>query len=90
MDNDMLGRTWGPVHPDGSVEGVMRVRNPFLWGWNSTTVAFDGTLGGSVPVLIIYGELDTPVAASPFSVPALYNAIPGSHKLLFRVACTGH
>ena len=90
MDNDTLGRTWGRDLSDGSVEGVMRVRNPFLWGWNSTTVAFDGTLGGSVPVLIIYGELDTQVAASPFSVPALYNAIPGDHKLLFKVACTGH
>ena len=43
-----------------------------------------------MPVLIIYGELDTQVAASPFSLPALYNAIPGDHKLLFRVACTGH
>jgi pimeloyl-ACP methyl ester carboxylesterase len=90
MDNDSLGRTWGPVLPDGSAEGVMRVRNPFLWGWNSTTVAFDGTLGGSVPVLIIYGELDTQVTTNMFSVPALYNAIPGNHKLLFKVACTGH
>ena len=90
MDNDSLGRTWGRVLSNGSVEGVMRVRNPFLWGWTPTTVAFDGTLGGSVPVLIIYGELDTQVAVSPFSVPALYNAIPGDHKLLFKVACTGH
>jgi len=90
MDNDTLGRTWGPVLPDGSVEGVMRVRVPFLWGWNSSTVPLDGTLGGSVPVLIIYGELDTQVAAPPFSVPALYSAISGERKLMFRVACTGH
>ncbi len=33
MDNDTIGRNWGPVLPDASVEGVMRVRNPFLWGW---------------------------------------------------------
>ena len=90
MDNDTLGRTWGPVLPDGSVEGVMRVRNPFLWGWNSNTVPLDGTLGASVPVLIIYGELDTQVAAPPFSVPALYSAISGERKLMFKVACAGH
>jgi len=90
MDNDARGRGWGPVFPDGSVEGVMRVRNPFLWGWNSATAVLDGTLGGAVPVLIIYGEHDTQVAAGPFSVPALYNAIPGASKLMFKVACTGH
>ena len=90
MDNDTTGRTWGPVLPDGSIEGVMRVRNPFLWGWNLDTVPLDGTLGGSVPVLIIYGELDTQVAAPPFSVPALYDAISGTSKLMFKVACAGH
>ena len=90
MDNDAIGRTWGPVLPDGSAEGVMRVRNPFLWGWNSTTVGLDGTLGGSVPVLIIYGEFDTQVTAAPFSPSALYDAIPGTSKLIFQVARTGH
>ena len=90
MDSDALGHTWGPVLPDGSVEGVMRVRNPFLWGWNSNTVPLDGTLGGSVPVLIIYGEHDTQVAAPPFSVPELYSKIPGVNKLMFKVACAGH
>ena len=90
MDNDTIGRNWGPVLPDASVEGVMRVRNPFLWGWNSTTVGLDGTLGGSVPVLIIYGELDKQVSTAPFSVPALYDNVPGSHKLSFKVQCAGH
>ena len=33
MDNDEIGRTWGPS------DGVMRVRSPFLWGWNSGTVS---------------------------------------------------
>ncbi len=88
MDNDKIGSTWGS--PPEAPEGVMRVRNPFLWGWNSNTVTLDGTLGGLVPVLIIYGELDTQVAASPFSVPALYDAIPGTSKLMFKVACAGH
>jgi len=90
MDNDTIGRNWGPVLPDGSVEGVMRVRNPFVWGWNSATVGLDGTLGGSVPVLIIYGELDKQVSTAPFSVPALYDNVPGSHKLSFKVQCAGH
>jgi len=90
MDSDTVGRTWGPVLPDGRPEGVMRVRNPFLWGWNSTTVPLDGTLGGPVPVLIIYGELDTQVSAPPFSAPALYDAIPGPSKLMFKVVCAGH
>jgi pimeloyl-ACP methyl ester carboxylesterase len=89
MENDMLGRTWGGIFPM-ETEGVIRVRNPFLWGWNNTTVKFDSTLGGSVPVLIIYGEHDRQVIANPFSVTALYDAIPGSSKLSFKVACSGH
>jgi pimeloyl-ACP methyl ester carboxylesterase len=49
-----------------------------------------------VPVLIVYGALDTTVNTSPdlgqlhFSVPALYKAIPGPKKLMFRVPCAGH
>ena len=39
---------------------------------------------------IIYGEHDSQVTAAPFSVTALYDAIPGSDKLLFKVACAGH
>ncbi|WP_081954490.1 alpha/beta fold hydrolase [Neobacillus niacini] len=96
MKNDKIGRTWGPALPYGRPEGVLRYRNAFWWGWNSTTVKLDGTLGQSVPVLIIYGEHDSQVTqttSSPFttfSVTALYDAIPGARKLIFKVACAGH
>lgn len=95
MENDALGALWGP-DVAGAPEGVMRVKNQYWWGWNSTTVPLDGTLGSDVPVLIIYGDLDSTVNTSPdlgllyFSVPALYQAIPGDQKLMFRIACAGH
>jgi pimeloyl-ACP methyl ester carboxylesterase len=79
MDNDPVGRTWGPP------EGVMRVRTFFLWGWNPQMVNEI-----SVPVLIIDGELDTNV---PATMPRLYDdltGVPDGHKLLFMVQCTGH
>jgi pimeloyl-ACP methyl ester carboxylesterase len=79
MDNDPIGRTWGPP------EGVMRVRTFFLWGWNHVTAAKI-----SVPVLIIGGELDTSV---PATLPRLYDdltGVPNAHKLLFKVECAGH
>src|SRR5438034_10424048 len=82
MDNDEIGRTWGPS------DGVMRVRSPFLWGWNSGTVSWL-----SVPVLIIVGALDLQVEGFPkfpHSFFNLYETIPHSHKLLFRVDCAGH
>ena len=82
MDNDAIGRTWGPP------EGVMRVRSPFLWGWNATTASHL-----SVPVLIIVGKLDLVVEQFPaFPNPFihLYGTIPHSHKLLFSVDCAGH
>ena len=82
MDNDAIGRTWGPP------EGVMRVRSPFLWGWNATTASHL-----SVPVLIIAGQLDLVVEQFPKfpnSYFNLYETIPHSHKLLFRVDCAGH
>lgn len=82
MDNDAIGRTWGPA------DGVMRVRSPFLWGWNAATA---GRL--SVPVLIIVGKLDQQVEVFPKfpnSYFNLYDIIPHSHKLLFRVDCAGH
>ena len=89
MDNDSIGRTWGPPAPgapDGSPpDGIMRVRSPFLWGWNANTAS-----RLSVPVLIIYGEFDTQVNASPFSVQALYADITQAPKLLFKVQCAGH
>ena len=97
MANDTLGSDWGPGAP-GQREGVMRVRNSYWWGWNSATVLgdADSVLGGTVPVFIVYGDLDTQANTAPdlglryFSVPALYNAILGQKKLMFRVACTGH
>ncbi len=98
MENDSIGATWGPEAEGapGVPGGVMRVKNPYWWGWNSTTVGLDGILGADVPVLIIYGDLDSIVNTASnlgllyFSVPALYDLIPGSHKLTFRIACAGH
>jgi len=96
MDNDELGKLWGPEQ-SGQPQGVMRVRNSYWWGWNSTIVGEPGNpLGATVPVLIVYGDLDTQANTAPdlglryFSVPALYKAIPGPTKLMFRVACAGH
>ncbi len=98
MDNDPIGRTWGKILPSGRPEGVSRFRNGLNWGWNRTTAGQGGTLGGSVPVLIVYGEHDTTANTTPpssnpalnFSVPALYDAITGSRKLLVKMACAGH
>ena len=92
MKSDPIGSTWGPP------EGLNRIRNFVRWGWNETTAAQGGVLGGSVPVLIVYGEHDkqantTPPISDPelnFSVPALYEAIAGSHKLMVKLACAGH
>ncbi|MFD0145594.1 MULTISPECIES: alpha/beta fold hydrolase [unclassified Streptomyces] len=92
MENDSVGRTWGPP------EGLNRIRNFVRWGWNRTTAAQGGVLGGSVPILIVYGDSDTQVNTSPpstnpelnFSVPALYDAVAGPHKLMVRLACAGH
>src|SRR3989454_9244199 len=94
MQNDEIGRNWGPRLADGTTaEGVMRVRTPFLWGWNSTTVAkaSDGQpiLGGSVLVLIIRGEFAAVIAPTMWGVQ-LYDSIPGDHKLYFNVQCAGH
>lgn len=82
MENDAIGRTWGPS------EGVMRVRSPFLWGWNATTAS-----RLSIPVLIIAGKLDLVVEQFPkfpHSFLNLYETIPHSQKLLLRVDCAGH
>ncbi|MEU6323742.1 hypothetical protein [Streptomyces sp. NPDC047009] len=71
-------------------------------GWNDETVPHEnptGTpvLGDRVPVLIVYGELDTQAnspsslpAVMRFSVPALYEAIKGPKKLMFCFAGSGH
>ncbi|MGW0120727.1 hypothetical protein [Streptomyces sp. NPDC003327] len=92
MENDSEGRTWGPP------EGLNRIRNFVRWGWNKTTAGQGGVLGGDVPVLIVYGDRDSQVNTSPpnpdpelnFSVPALYNAVAGSRKLMVKLACAGH
>ncbi|MEV7024267.1 alpha/beta fold hydrolase [Kitasatospora sp. NPDC093558] len=95
LDNDPLGKTWGPVHA-GVPDGIGRFRNSFWWGWNDTTVPLDNTLGTTVPVLIVYGEFDTQAMHKSsdvrfnFWVPDLYAAIPGTDKLMIRVACAGH
>ncbi len=92
MANDELGSSWGPPPagaPAGSPpEGVMRVRSPFLWGWNSSTASRI-----AVPALIIYGEFDTTALIPPQTTnasPLLYDAISQSNKLLFKVQCAGH
>jgi len=92
MANDELGSNWGPPPagaPAGSPpEGVMRVRSPFLWGWNSSTASRI-----AVPALIIYGEFDTTALIPPQTTnasPLLYDAISQSNKLLFKVQCAGH
>lgn len=91
MQSDPVGSTWGP---EG--EGLNRIRNFARWGWNRTTAAQGGVLGGSVPVLIAYGEHDRQANTSSedpelnFSVPALYNAIGGDHKLMVKLDCAGH
>ncbi|WP_419249344.1 alpha/beta fold hydrolase [Streptomyces canus] len=91
MKSDPVGSTWGKVG-----EGLNRIRNFVRWGWNRTTAAQGGVLGGSVPVLIAYGEYDRQVNTSSedpefnFSVPALYKAIDGDHKLMVKLDCAGH
>ncbi|MFG2333266.1 alpha/beta fold hydrolase [Streptomyces sp. NPDC048604] len=93
MKCDSVGSNWGPPG-----QGLNRIRNFARWGWNNTTAAKGGVLGGSVPVLIVHGEFDKvantkPPSTNPelnFSVPALYDAVAGSHKLLVTMACAGH
>lgn len=95
MDSDLVGSKWGGT-VTGAPEGLNRIRNSYWWGWNAATVPLDGTLGGAVPVCIVYGEYDTTVNTSPdlgllyFSVPELYRLIPGAKKLMFRIACASH
>jgi pimeloyl-ACP methyl ester carboxylesterase len=92
MKNDEIGSQWGPEKSGG----LMRIRNALWWGWNRDTVGLNGVLGERVPVLIVYGALDVQANTAPnlgplyFSVPELYNAIPGQKKLMVRVDCTGH
>lgn len=88
MDNDDVGRTWGPPAagaPEGSApEGVMRVRQAILSGWNAG-VASQLT----VPTLIIRGEFDTGLGGRQ-DVAQLYGLIQNDNKLRFTVECGGH
>jgi len=80
MDNDDLGRTWGPP------EGVMRVRSAVnaVRVWNSD-VAVQLTL----PTLIVRGEFDTGQGAIQH-LAELYALIQNENKLRFVVQCAGH
>lgn len=95
MDCDGVGRKWGGS--TATPEGVMRWRNSYWWGWNTSTAPHGPTLGKTVPVCIVYGDQDrtanTPPEMGPvlhFSVPKLYAAIPGADKLMFRVQDWDH
>jgi pimeloyl-ACP methyl ester carboxylesterase len=83
MDNDPIGRTWGP--PDR----VMRVRTSFPWGWNPKTA---GKI--SVPSLIIHGTLDANVPATQLQLfQDLGAGLPldlQPAKMLFTLECAGH
>lgn len=67
----------------------MRVRSFVPWGWNAETAS-----NVRVPVLIIFGELDNEARMEGFPVAVnsflLYDTIPASQKLLFKVGCSGH
>ena len=78
MENDELGRTWGPS------EGVMRVRQVILSGWNAQLAA-----QLTVPTLIIRGEFDTGLGGRQ-DVSELYRLVKNDNKLRFTVQCAGH
>lgn len=88
MENDELGRTWGPPAvgaPEGSSpEGVMRVRQAILTRWNGDLAA-----QLTVPTLIIRGELDTGLGGLQ-QVAQLYGLVKNDNKLRFTVQCAGH
>ncbi|MEV7569865.1 alpha/beta hydrolase [Streptomyces tanashiensis] len=92
LKSDPVGSVWG------SIDGLSRYRSFARWGWNETTAAQGGVLGGSVPVLLVYGEHDKQANTKPpspnpelnFSVPALYNSVAGDHKLMVKLDCAGH
>jgi pimeloyl-ACP methyl ester carboxylesterase len=88
MENDALGSTWGPPPagaPAGSAaEGVMRVRTPFLWGWNRGMAS-----RVTVPLLIIQGEFDKGDGGIQ-ALADLYQTVASTQKLRFKVQCAGH
>lgn len=96
MDSDSIGKKWGGPTA-GAPEGIMRWRNSYWWGWNTSTVPHASTLGNAVPVCIVYGDQDrtanTPEEMGPvlhFSVPKLYKKIQGGNKLMLRVEGWDH
>jgi pimeloyl-ACP methyl ester carboxylesterase len=80
MENDELGRTWGPP------EGVMRVRTavnaPFQW---NASVAVRIT----VPTLIVRGEHDSGGGGLQH-LAELYDLVNTDNKLRFTVQCGSH
>jgi pimeloyl-ACP methyl ester carboxylesterase len=90
MENDELGRVWGPpppgAPPGSPPEGVMRVRQsvnkPFVW--NADVAARITT-----PTLILRGEFDTG-QGSLQHVAELYALVQNDNKLRFTVQCAGH
>ena len=90
MDNDELGRTWGPPPagaPAGSPpEGVMRVRQSVNARrvWNAEVAAQI-----TAPTLIVWGEFDTGQGAIQH-VAELYDLVQNDNKLRFTVQCAGH
>ena len=87
MENDDLGRTWGPPpagSPDGAPEGVMRVRQAILTGWNA-----DMASQITIPTLIIRGDRDTGLGGLQ-QVAELYSLVKNDNKLRFTVECAGH
>jgi pimeloyl-ACP methyl ester carboxylesterase len=95
MENDEVGRKWGPPRTDAAPrsppEGVMRVREVTLWGWNAEVAGprLDGSGGLRVPTLIMQGESDLGQGGRQ-DLPALYGLVQNPNKLRFRVQCTGH
>ena len=88
MESDDRGRTWGPPSagaPEGSPpEGVMRVRQAILSGWNAQVAS-----RLTVPTLIIRGEFDTGLGGRQ-DVAQLYGLIKNDNKLRFTLQCAGH
>ena len=90
MENDDLGRTWGPPPADAAAgsapEGVIRVRQAVnqVGVWNASVAAQI-----TVPTLILRGELDTGQGALQ-QVAELYDLIHNDNKLRFTLQCTGH
>lgn len=90
MENDDLGRTWGPPPPGAAAgsppEGVMRIRQAVnaVRVWNAEVA---GRI--TAPTMIVRGEFDTGQGALQH-VAELYDLIRNDNKLRFTVQCAGH